>query len=309
MADLAIFTLTVRPTHHDIIPAHTGRAAHALFLAALRDVDPILSEIIHGGSQLRPLTAGPLQPAPRSGTLTLSPMQRYTLRFTTLHADLTRLAENALAPRWLRSGLIVHDQPLRVESIDVRSASYAELLQNAQTGRRLPRWITLSFNTPTVIKKTGGLQLPLPVPGNIFGSLIDRWMAFAPPEASLPDGLRDWVDRCVSIEDLNIRSQHVSFERASRGQMIGFVGTVTFTAVESSDVFLPVLHALADYAAFAGVGAKTSMGLGQVARSAEKASNRSKGYQQDGTSVSGDAGAAPGGDHGRLRPAERTRSL
>ncbi|MFQ3568281.1 MAG: CRISPR system precrRNA processing endoribonuclease RAMP protein Cas6 [Aggregatilineales bacterium] len=309
MADLAIFTVTVRPTHHDVIPAHTGRAAHALFLAALRDVDPILSEIVHGGSQLRPLTASPLLPAPRGGTITLAPTQRYTLRFTTLHADLTRLAENALAPRWLRSGLILHDQPLRVESIDVRCTSYADLLRNTQTGRRLPRWIALSFNTPTVIKKTGDIQLPLPVPANIFGSLIDRWMAFAPSEAALPDGLRDWVDRCVSIEDLNIRSQHVSFERANRGHIIGFVGTVTFTAVESSNTFLPALHALADYAAFAGVGAKTAMGLGQVVRSAENAPKRSRRYQQDGASFSGDAGAAPRGDHGRLRPAERTTPL
>jgi len=267
MTDLASITLHLRPTHADTIPAHTGRAAQAWFLDSLRALDSAVSAAVHDGTgQLKPFTARGLHPAPTGELMNLSPRQSYTLRVTTLHTDLTHLALN-LFPRW-RQGITLHDQLFAVEHIEVASTTYADLLNQQPTSPS--RRLAFAFFTPTVFKRTGDLSIPLPLPEYVFGSLIDRWARFA-PNAPLHNDLRAWVMAHISIDSHDIRTRRVSFERANKGVMVGFVGTVAYYAGSSESPFLAQLHALADYAAYAGVGAKTTVGLGQIERRDERA--------------------------------------
>ena len=47
------------------------------------------------------------------------------------------------------------------------------------------------------------------------------------------------------------------------GLRVGFTGQATFTSLNYDHYWMSVCAALADFALFAGVGAGTSMGLGQ----------------------------------------------
>ena len=266
MADLAAFTLRLRFTHADEIPAWLGRSAQAAFLDSLRAVHPAAAERVHDGSGLKAFTASNLSTGRWRGLITLSPRERYALRFTTLFPDLTAVSLNALAPAWLRHGLTLHDQPAHVEAVDTATANYADLLASAAPVRQ----VTLRFVSPTQFKlthpqdKSDGIPMPLPLPERVFGSLIDRWERFS--GAPLHPELREWVRLNVGIAAHRIETRTVEARRAGHGAYTGFVGEVTFALLRRDDVFARQVGALAAYAPFAGVGIRTTNGMGQVER-------------------------------------------
>ncbi len=261
--DLARITLQLRPTHHDTIPAQTGRAAHAMFLDALRRINPALSAAVHDGSGPKPITTSGLMPTPRGELLHLDPSRSLMLRYTTLHTDVTQVAVFGLMLDWMDNGVTLHDQPFITTSGDIQHTSYEALTQQALTPTH-ERTLTIRFSSPTTFKKTGDLQVPLPLPEYVFGSLMDRWQAFS--DSMIPaEALRAFVSKQVVIQRHNIRTQPMRFSRAGRGNMVGFVGEVRFQALRSEAPYLGWLHALAQFATYSGIGAKTTMGMGQIA--------------------------------------------
>lgn len=266
MADLAAFTLHLRFTHADEIPAWLGRSAQAAFLDSLRAIHPDTAAQVHDGSGLKAFTASNLSTGRWGGLIMLRPRERYSLRFTTLFPDLTTFSLNALAPAWLRRGLTLHDQPAAVEAVDTATATYADLLANAAPARQL----TLRFASPTLFKlthpqdKSEGIPMPLPLPERVFGSLIDRWTRFS--SVPLHADLREWVRLNVTIAAHRIETRTVEARRAGHGAYTGFVGDVTFALLRHDDPFARQISALAAYAPFAGVGIRTTSGMGQVER-------------------------------------------
>ena len=68
----------------------------------------------------------------------------------------------------------------------------------------------------------------------------------------------------IRISDYELRTELIHF---ARYKVIGFKGHVTYTCPREADVaFRRAINALADFAFFAGVGYKTTMGLGQAIR-------------------------------------------
>lgn len=273
MPDLASLVLRLRPTHVDDIPAWTGRAAHAWFLASLRRIEPALATIVHDSQGAKPFTVSSLLGVEGGPLIRLQPDHAYALRVTTLHADLTALTLHGLVPQWLSDGVVLHDQPLRVERISVDpvddpwagTADYTGLLEQHTlngAGRHPKRQITFTFASPTAFRRTGGTILPLPLPELVFGSLIERWAQYAP--VALDPDLRQFIAERVVLSHHNIRTQHISFERASRGAVTGFVGRATFTVQSAEPHWLQQMAILAAFARYSGIGVRTTMGLGQA---------------------------------------------
>jgi CRISPR-associated endoribonuclease Cas6 len=271
MPELAAMLLYLRPTHADTIPAWTGRATHAWFLQSLQRLQPELAAIVHDGDGPKPFTtSGLLGAESRGETVTLRPASRYTLRVTTLHPDVTHIALNGLVPDWLARGVTLHDQPFRVEAVSTDPADdpranaedYAGLLARTTLARHVPRQVTFTFASPTAFNKTGGLQVPLPVPELVFGSLIDRWSRFA--TVALHPDVRQFIAECVAVSQHRIQTRRVSYERAGRGAVTGFTGTVTFSIQSTDRFWLGQVHMLAAFAMYSGVGVRTTMGMGQA---------------------------------------------
>jgi CRISPR-associated endoribonuclease Cas6 len=172
-----------------------------------------------------------------------------------------------MIPAWLSGPVTLHDQPLRVERIittaeeDVWAGvcDYGDLLPKAS---QPPRTVSFQFASPTSFNKTGGQQIPLPLPEYVFGSLVDRWTRFS--SVGLHPDLKKLATECVVISQYRTDTRQISFERALRGSVVGFVGDVTFTLQTSDSVLRGQLHTLAAYALYAGVGTRTAQGLGQV---------------------------------------------
>lgn len=113
--------------------------------------------------------------------------------------------------------------------------------------------LTLSFLSPTSFKQSKNVQ-PFPLPELVFGSLHRRWNVFAPEDLKWP-GI-EW-NAVVSAYDLKTRAL-----KLEGGAEIGAQGWVKYRFLEAEQA--KVATTLAHFAFFAGVGRKTSMGMGQT---------------------------------------------
>jgi len=286
-----IYSIAIQlsPTRPGAIRATVGHQAHAAFLRAVREADPALADVLHHPIlNQRPFTVSPLLgvEAAHDGEVAVYPEQTYTLRFTVLIDDIFRqfMGRFLRGDRpVLRLGRVLflikeilatpEGSPLRLGPSGTRSgqawAGYttlADLIAEAEAAGPL---IELEFHSPTAFsfgQRSWGKQFcVLPEPRLVFSSLARTWRAFAPPGLSLdPREVEQYADENVVIqrlEGLETRMLHFG-----KHPQVGFVGRVTYRVMDKAEEaagWRQVLHALAGFAFYAGVGYKTTMGMGQ----------------------------------------------
>lgn len=121
--------------------------------------------------------------------------------------------------------------------------------------------VTLEFASPTAFKSKE-LQVPLPLPNLVFGSLVDRWNRFSNVELS--EQVRAFGELAVEVNVFDLRS--VPVEQKNKSVRVGAMGTVRYRALYEDRYWLGVYQLLADFALFSGVGVQTATGMGQVRR-------------------------------------------
>lgn len=256
-----------------------------------------------GGSGPKPITASSLiglrsQDRLRRQADGLRPERTYTLRFTAITpaaagavaeaCGLKTACGGANGPLSVGACVELDGAALRVEALtpafgppspvvrdDGRGVGGEGHPWSAQTtyerlsapwllGRERPeRRITLQFASPTTFR-SGGKNLPAPLPELVFGSLLEKWNAYAP--VALPEEARRFAGECLALSRYELRTRSLPIKE---GMKIGFVGRATFTALNPDRYWLSLMNLLADFALYAGVGAGTTMGMGQCRRIAD----------------------------------------
>ena len=299
MGDLLSLVLTLRPLEQpeSSAPLHIwwGRAAHSLLLDVARQYNPGLSDALHeppsaadasqaaSSNAIRPFSVSTL--VGRFSHVALDPHSLYSLRFTTLNSELASILLQAASGGPLAPGARVEldYRPFQIESAIRASPStsteaasippgaqpaladwagqttYQELSASLLLSKEpAPRRVTLYFASPTTFK-SGGLHMPVPLPELVFGSLLERWNAFA--SLAFPPEGRRYASECLAIGRYQLSSRMVTLK--SGGQRVGAVGEVTYTSVNYDRYWMSLVGVLAAFALYSGVGASTSMGLGQ----------------------------------------------
>jgi len=276
MTSLLSLVLTLKPREAVPAPLHLGRAAHAALLRAVNALNPALAAQLHDGppdaSGPRPFTCSSLMGKRAEGKL--DPNGAYTLRYTALTSELADLlptlipapspdkGEASLSPIELDGVLFdVVDRPVRSDDSPWAAQTTFEelsapwLLARAEPERR----VSLLFASPTTFH-SGGRSVPLPLPELVFGSLLERWNAFAP--VALPEETRRYAAECLAVSRYDLETRSLPFKEGA--VKIGMVGQVTFAATRYDRYWLSLIHLLAEFALFAGVGAGVTMGMGQA---------------------------------------------
>ena len=266
---LASIIMHFRPLEKARLGKTPERSLHALFLELVREADEEIAAKLHKAASLKPFTVSPLR-----GKLTwqderplVSPEETYKVRFTTL-------SEEALAPfNYSVTGHYIYKRPLTLDGVpfvieDVlltpersqgwaRLSSYEVLYQEAGDERS----ITLGFFSPTTFR-TGDVNLLFPLSVSVFGSLYRKWQAFS--GIPLDEGLMDFVEKHVVEERYRLATKVVKY--GPQYQLNGFVGRCRYRILGKDRRRVRELNLLADFALFAGVGQKTTMGMGQCKR-------------------------------------------
>lgn len=284
---LISIVLTLRPTQAATLPANLGRATHAWFLDQVRAADPRLAETLHAPNQERPFTVSnlrgmgppqgggsrggiPIPPLPTPRQIVLAPEETPWLRVTSFSPELSALlVERLLAEppeRVALSGVSLRVVETTADGARHRWAgqtTFEDLVQRHTLGaeRPAPR-LALRFASPTVFR-SGGANLPLPLPGLVFESLARRWNAFGP--LRVPAEVRRFADEVMLIARYRLRTERVMFgEEGERGAFPGFLGVCGYAFRNRDRYWLGLIHTLAAFALYAGVGTRTTVGLGQA---------------------------------------------
>lgn len=266
--------IKLRPVSAGQLNSYAGYLAHAAFFDLLRQVDPIFSQTLHDIKGRKPFTLSSLTDNPlptNQSMLVVNPLKTYQLRLTSLAPA---IFETFMQGFWkldttnlkIRLGNLLF-QVLKVEGTSgdwVGRSSFEELsaLPAART------W-SLCFSSPTVFslgeQDWGGRKFLLfPTPEFVFDNLANAWSEFAPTELATIDKplLRQYVDKYVMVSGHNIQTALLYFKQHNQ---LGFTGQVTYRVMEKqpSVEMTSLLNRLAAFALYAGIGYKTSMGMGQ----------------------------------------------
>jgi len=275
-------------------PSWWGDAARSLLLRSIGTFNPDTASDLHEENKIRPATVSSLQG--RFPGRSVSTEETYRLRYTALnHTTATALLQCIQPGGPISPGMTVEldRRPFVVESTAIDPAvdlwadatTYQSLASSAMLGLvPAPDRLTFTFISPTSFSSNGrlsdnGQNIAYPLPGFVLGSLLDRWNTFAP--ISFPDELRLYIKECMRLTHFEIRSRAV---RISSGLQIGMVGSATFRTRNYDRYWMSLIHALSRFAFFSGVGAKTSMGMGQCRYEERNEDRKDNGISTDRSS-------------------------
>ncbi len=283
-ADGMVYSMVLEftPEADAAISCTHGYQAYALFLQLVGQAAPDLARHLHDLPATKPFTLSPLS-GPferREGLVLLRQGQPYQMRLTLLAEDVFARTLDALARSPSDGSLRLESAALRLSRVvtvpggaeSVVCSSFRALLAGAEPQRRL----ALRFLTPTTFRSAGKRNVNLPLPGLVLGSLLSRWNEFSP--LPMPDRLREVATNDVLIARYDIETRVMDFGSYKE---IGFVGEAEYECPpEVDDETCRLLSALVDFALYSGVGAKTTMGMGQARRKTALGSRGSRAADQ-----------------------------
>ncbi len=235
-----------------------GEALFGLTLALLREVAPDVASLVHDLRGPKPLSISPLEGSvTRAGGQTvLSADCTAKFQVCALSEDVAQAVQRSLDAA--RDCIVALGRGRAAVTLaePVVQTSYGALRSQASKGYR----ISLRFVSPTSFRRRGK-QVIWPFPELVFGSLLQRWNAFS--SIQIPSSYLSHNGE-IKVSRYSVRTELVEF---GQYRVIGFTGEVEFTLPSAMPARIrQMINALADYAYFAGVGYKTSMGLGQCRR-------------------------------------------
>lgn len=259
----------LRPSADALLPMTLGNALYTAVLQLVGAYDRSLAARLHDADGPKPFTTSPLQ-----GPVTVVGKQvrvqqdhDYWIRVTSLEGAfsdaLLAIESRPPATMRLQGGQFTvvqvssqtHDHPW------ASRLPYEALYEAAlrQETRARPQ-VTMVFESPTAFRSQGQ-TLVFPLPRLVFGSLLNRWNRYAPQ--ALDEGLIEAFERGLDVDRYTLKTHMQDFGRYQL--QAGFVGQCTYGARKGVAVeVVSGMRLLAGFAFFAGVGYRTTMGMGQV---------------------------------------------
>src|SRR5258708_3275034 len=267
MSNLYSIVFELRVRYAATISGATGPLAHALFLNLIKQFDPTLSASLHNMPGPKPFTISPLLGVEQlAENLTLPGEQTCSLRITLLdggdlwhrfstYALQTEVVQVPLGPAALRLTRLI-------TSSSVDPTGWADITDWLMlAGVPAQRVITMQFASPTAFNLGDRAFELFPKPSFIWESLLRVWNAYAPHHLKMDkQRLRTFLTGHVSVLDCDIATVMWRFPRYVQK---GFIGTCTYQIQEEEDDIAASLTTLAAFARYAGIGYKTTMGMGQ----------------------------------------------
>lgn len=259
--------LELRCTNEATLPTTTGHQAHALFLDLINQIDPTLATRLHDEPNYRPFTVSPLKGArERDKHLLVETGQTYHLRITLLdggslwHRLSQRFLESPNILLQLGEASFMLTRVISTPSTDTTGwAGYTDWQTLANTPAQ--QSITMYFHSPTAFSLGDRHFALFPDPPLLWNSLMRTWNLYAPTCLHLDkQAIRDFVQKNVVISEYDLHTTVLHFPHSIQR---GFIGTCTYQ-LKTSEGHAPQIAALANFSRYAGVGYKTTMGMGQA---------------------------------------------
>ena len=243
---------------------NTGYVVYGAFLDLVRQTAPALAVYLHSASREKPFTLSGLSVLASETANGSSPPVSISFRVTGFSKEITSWLARCLENPPSSIDLLGREmQLIRIAPSEPSSSvctTFEELYGRIfDLNVELPRRLSLGFLTPTAFR-SGRRNILFPVPGLVFRTLSQKWNTYAPID--LGEMVPRLIDETVRVSRYRLRTQMLRFDDYPQ---IGFTGEVSYLiSKDLPDLWVRAIHLLADFAFYAGVGYKTTMGMGQV---------------------------------------------
>lgn len=136
--------------------------------------------------------------------------------------------------------------------------AYKQLLQETFFGSSKP-YLNMAFITPTAFKVDGRYQFYPTLP-HIFKSLMKRHDSIAGNTEVYSEDLIKQIEEKLEVTRYHLRSTRFDLEGV---KIPSFVGEISIR-MHGTNQFSNLIHMLAEFGAYTGVGIKTSIGMGAI---------------------------------------------
>jgi CRISPR-associated endoribonuclease Cas6 len=243
-----------------------GEALHGLFFNMLKRNSVEVASNLHGQKDQKPFSLSPLLEGYelRESYAVIPGGGGLAFRLSFLSDEVLAAATMAFFMAMTQGEVLyLSRKPVMVENIDMsegKFSSFSEVLKSARPETK----IILEFLSPTSFRRSG-VQILFPEPRLVFSSLLKRWNTFS--ETKLPEEYAEGF-ASIKVSNYNLHTELVQF---SKYKIIGFKGRIEYELPqEFPEPCRQAVNALADFAFYAGTGAKTAMGMGQTKRISPK---------------------------------------
>lgn len=260
-----------------------GRPAQAWFLGQVTRSHAALASKLHDEQGLKPYTVSTLldsRSRPLRAGSWLEPGEECFLRITTLNEELSDVLEKKITRRPPKN-LTLYKMDFRVDGIYTKHSEHEWAGEDSFSGiaqdtnmASMGNHIRMEFVSPTAFRNNN-LDVCLPAPGQVFRSLLDKWNTFAPEPMQVHELWKEFSNDCILVDEMTaVNTVHWEFAEGTRGAATGFTGTLGFTLLPKNKVKKEwqeywdgasmVMHSLAKFAFYSGVGHHATIGMGQA---------------------------------------------
>lgn len=258
------------------LPANTGKLTHGLFFNIISSVDPAIATALHERKDRQPFSVSPLT-HPRmkmARSHQVKAGHTFEMRVTLLNDPLfDSVVRYFMEGRKLP---LLHISKIDLEVLSIHMtegghpgaghATHESLLKRWLSPSPQPDYVTLHFDSPTTISRGTNANTRrraywlFPEPVAVWHNLRRQWGYTGGDEPG--KDFDRWIEDHIEVVSHNLRTHMLDFHSF---QQRGFTGKATFRCVanpkfEDHAFWL----ALSDFSFYAGIGYKTSAGLGQV---------------------------------------------
>ncbi|MCS7175390.1 CRISPR-associated endoribonuclease Cas6 [Pseudothermotoga sp.] len=243
---------------------YPGQKVHSFFLDLISKSDPKMAKLLHDEKKEKPFTVSSFLGLNVDEPIHINKHSFYFIRITMLNDEIfDSMIASLLEKNALRQEMKIGNIPYRIVEIffDKEHSKWAAhaSAQELFLSPLESNLIKLRFHTPTLFR-SGDEHNRYPVPEKVFFSLLRKFNKFS--EFKIEQQIEKQFKE-ISILERKTISKRVIFRDF---YLEGFVGDVIFKVPENNQELLKITNVLADFAFFAGVGYKTTMGLGQIER-------------------------------------------
>lgn len=257
---LAALDVRMYPKQDCELPHPCAHLVHGAVLRLIRYDDQEMSHSLHDDAQVKPFSISTVWPRSRArgDSMAISKYTPCRLRLCTVGRPVFDAFTRPLFDLLARNDAIeLHGTPFHILEAGLEppfggAAEFRTLLADRGSEARL------RFMSPTTFRRQG-LNVPLPDPGLVYGSLWQKWQALS--DAPVEQRIFDELSAALALSEARIGTRGWKYPKFT---MIGFTGTALYQIVRPVSAEARMLFAaLSALSFYTGVGYRTTMGMGQ----------------------------------------------
>ncbi len=243
-----------------IFPAFTGSIVRASFLHFLSEKDPLLADILHKDTEIRPYAISQINAVKTDKRRTNR--NEIILRSGEYFSFSLRFLDSEFLDKTVKifvnepkPSFYLLNQDFPVISFEYKKPSYDISQQGFM--------VKIFFNTPTYFSslRTSHPML-FPEPKYLFMTIAKNWNKFNSKYGQIPlDILKKWIEENIVINDYKIQTKRVYIGK--RNPILGFKGWVVYRFLKQDNIF-GWIGILCEYAKLCNVGGNRTAGMGEI---------------------------------------------